>query len=137
MASFNHNLSVPAAVAQYFPRALKVVFKKSIFEDDFVEPGMMAWFTGFELDKKAECWKLFFNFAEFKDSNEKYLREVFFHAAKTYVGPVKQLYTAKESGDWPDAYSAYFGDAVWSEKDMLTHLDDYLKVVGYDETLGL
>lgn len=91
--------------------AVKVMFKKPIFEDDFVERGMTAWLVAVEWDQKTECFNLFFNFEEFEDINAKYFRRTYHpnrHTAKNCPDSGRKLFTAIEAGCYDSAYSVYF-----------------------------
>lgn len=90
------------------PSAIVVQFKKSIFEEDFVERGMTAWFTKYEWDLKYECWKLYFDFTDFEDINAKYFTECY-------------------SGNYSAKYSVYYSLPDASETNveaMLQSLED-------------
>lgn len=87
--------------------AVKVKFLKPIFEDDFPERGMKAWLTHVEYDTKNECYKLYFDFTDFENENDKYLTESYFPNRHT-VGIEKALFTAKEAGCYNNKYNVYF-----------------------------
>jgi len=87
--------------------AIKVQFLKPIFEDDFVERGMTAWLTKVEWQEQKCCYKLFFDFSEFEEINDKYFTESYFHNKRCIVQE-KHLYTAKEAGHYSPKYSVYF-----------------------------
>lgn len=94
-----------------FIDAIKVQFIQPIFEDDFPEVGMTAWLTAVEKDKKSGLYKLYFDFTEFEDINEKYFRQVYHSnrhtdAIKEETGRV--WFTARETRNYDPKYSVYF-----------------------------
>jgi len=84
--------------------AIKVVFIKPIFENDFPERGMKAWLTAIDKSESNSCWELFFDFTEFESENDKYLK------ANYYDDNSNPTLTAKEAGMYSNKYSVYFGD---------------------------
>lgn len=100
-------------------QALRVIFKKPIFEDDFVERGMQAWFVGWETNTRVECMNLYFDFTEFEAENEKYFKRTFYGSGANRAG---QLLTAKEAGAYDPKYSVYFGDSAWSHEQLESEL---------------
>jgi hypothetical protein len=92
-----------------------VRFRKPIFDDDFVEAGMRAWFTGFEVYPDGEI-KLFFYFgADDYNHNKRLFRKAYYKN-----GDKNTLVTAEEAGYYEEYYSVYA---------MATDLvDDYLYV---------
>lgn len=80
--------------------AIKVMFAKPIFEDDFVEKGMTAWLTDIEYDKSKNLYRLYFDFTEFEDINKKYFKKSFYQN--------ENLVTAWEAGLYYPKYSVYF-----------------------------
>lgn len=118
------------------PEAVKVMFLKPIFEDDFPERGMTAWFTGYEEKSRCECYSLFFDFEEFESINTKYFREQYhsnkFIEQKQSKGilPQKQYYTAFEAESYNPKYSVLFGDtSIGTEDDTLEDLLNYIKII--------
>jgi hypothetical protein len=101
--------------------AKKVVFLNPIFEDDFPDKGMKAWFT--DIVKEEYCFKLYFDFTEFENENEKYFK------ANYYDKNNKPCLTAKQAGMYNPKYSVYFGDENMDEKELDTELKKYLKEV--------
>ena len=92
--------------------AIQVAFLKPIFEDDFVEAGMQAWFIAADWHKEVECFKLYFNFEDFERVNDKYFRETFhpnIHTAKSCPNATKKFFTAMEAGWYNPRYSVYLG----------------------------
>ena len=69
--------NIPEQISVDFVSAIKVQFKKPIFEDDFVERGMTAWLVDVEWDTENECYKLWFDFEEFEEINKKYFKAVY------------------------------------------------------------
>lgn len=113
--------------------AIQVQFLKPIFEEDFPEKGMKAWLTGVEWDSKSDCYKLYFDFKDFEEHNDKYFREVYhmnLHTQK--LGLNKQKYTAKEAGYYTQKYSVYFscGDhESHNDKAFKEEIIKYLRIV--------
>lgn len=110
--------------------AVKVKFKESIFEEDFPEPGMIAWLTS--IAKTTEgCYKLTFNFSEFEERNDKYLTEVYYETRHTDNS--KELYTAKEAGYYNNRYTVYYGctETLTEEENMLL-LEKHLEWIEED-----
>lgn len=90
--------------------AVHVVFLKPIFEDDFVETGMEAWFLAAEWDRKTECFKLFFNFSDFERVNDKYFRETYHpnvHTKQNCPDSTRKFFTAQEAGWYNPRYSVH------------------------------
>lgn len=63
--------------------AQRVIFLKPIFEDDFPEKGMSAWLVDVEWNENVQCYKLYFDFAEFEAENEKYFKAVYYPNRRT------------------------------------------------------
>ncbi len=117
------------------PKAVRIMFLKPIFEDDFPERGMTAWFTGYEEQSRSDCYNLFFDFEEFEDINKKYFREQY-HSNKYIEQKItngilkpKQYYTAYEAEDYNPKYSVLFGDTLGTEDDMLEDLLNYIRII--------
>ncbi len=110
--------------------AIKVQFLKPIFEEDFPERGMKAWLTKIEKHDKYGCYKLYFDFSEFEEENDKYFTEKYFHNSKvsSFVKS-KALYTAKEAGYYSPKYDVFFGRIDESEEKFETEIKKYLKVI--------
>jgi hypothetical protein len=93
--------------------AQKVVFLQPIFEDDFVEKGMVAWLTDVQWHFGNACYELFFDFTEFEEYNKKYFKKVFHQyvsSCRGRPGPSsRELVTAHEAGCYQPKYSVYFG----------------------------
>lgn len=100
--------------------AIKVQFKKGIFEDDFPERGMKAWLTKIEADPLSDCYKLYFDFTEFEEENEKYFSADYYD----FVGRPNK--TAKEIGIYSPKYSVFFGDTEWSVEENNRRLSECL-----------
>lgn len=105
--------------------AKKVIFLKPIFEDDFPEKGMKAWLTDIVLMDRDECYKLYFDFTEFEEENEKYFK------ADYYDENGVACLTAKERGMYNPKYSVYFGDVHKSEDENDKELKEYLVGLKY------
>ena len=92
-----------------FVGAIEVQFLDQIFEDDFPERGMVAWLTLVEWEPKDDCYKLYFDFTDFENINDKYFRESYYENKNTrLLGIEKPLYTAKEAGMYSPKYSVFF-----------------------------
>jgi len=115
--------------------AVKVQFLKPIFEDDFPERGMKAWLTRIEKCEKTECFKLYFDFKDFEDENDKYFTEEYYpnihtkEKVKNGEIPEKQLYTAKEAGMYKPKYNSYFGSIDNSDYQNMEELKEYLRII--------
>ena len=110
--------------------AVKVQFKKPIFEDDFVEKGMTAWLTDITWEEGHECYKLFFDFTEFEEINDKYFKQAYYPNVHTRsVSTTRQLFTAKEAGLYEPKYSVYFSISIDVRNDELFEKEivEYLK----------
>lgn len=101
--------------------AKKVIFLKTIFEDDFPEKGMKAWLTDIVKDVNSECYKLYFDFTDFEEENEKYFK------ADYYDGNSKPCLTAKEVGLYNPKYSVYFGDISMGLGELEEELEKHLR----------
>jgi hypothetical protein len=102
--------------------AIKVRFLKSIFEDDFTEKGMIAWLTDIQWSSTCHCYVLFFDFTEFEEENDKYFKASYFPNSRTKEIAYKtgrELFTAKESGEYYPKYSVYFSVSTDSQDDEL------------------
>lgn len=110
--------------------AIKVVFKKQIWEEDFPERGMTAWLTGIEWNKRNECYELFFDFKDFEVENDKYFKEVYFPNVHTRELAEKPLYTAKEAGYYNPKYSVFWSASSQNrelcENDFSTAISEFL-----------
>ena len=84
--------------------AIRVIFLKPIFEDDFPDRGMKAYLTHIDRLYEEGCWKLYFDFTEFEKENEKYLK------ADYYDKNGCACLTAKEAGMYNNKYSVCFGE---------------------------
>jgi hypothetical protein len=102
--------------------AKKVVFLKSIFEDDFPERGHTAWLTQIEDQGENGTVLLHFDFEDFFDINKKYFTKSYYTS-----GYSRQLCTALEhpSGKmYSHKYSVYF-----LKENFETEILKYLKIV--------
>jgi len=94
------------------PDAIKIQFLKPIFEDDFMERGMLAWFIRYEWDNKSDCYALYFDFEDFENYNKKYFTESYFENIDTKKlvekgHPKKSLWTALEAGYYKPKMKTY------------------------------
>lgn len=118
--------------------AKKVVFLKPIFEDDFPERGMKAWLTKIEdlelIDGKDHLFKLYFDFSDFEEENEKYFTEMYYPNTETNKwGKRKSFFTAKEAGCYNSKYSVYFSELNYDEE--TGRLNDLEKFLGFADIL--
>lgn len=99
-------------------KPIKVKFIKPIFEDDFVEEGMIAYLTKVEWDTHYDdCYKLHFDFSEFEEENESLFSQNYWpniHAKAIEKETGRTLFTAKEVRCYDPKYSVYFscGDMI-------------------------
>lgn len=103
--------------------AIKVQFKNGIFEDDFPERGMKAWLTKIEFNVSHGCYKLYFDFTEFEEENEKYF------TADYYDTNGVACLTAKEKGLYNPKYSVYFGDTEYTNEENNALLCEHLQLI--------
>lgn len=100
--------------------AIKVQFLQQLCEEDFPEKGMLAWLTDVQWDLEYECYKLFFDFTEFEDQNDKYFKAVFHsnrHTEQLARETGRTAFTAKESGYYTAKYSVYFSAGNMTDRD--------------------
>lgn len=91
---------------------IKVKFKKSIFDDSFVEEGVIAYLTKVEIEDKysdpeSVVYELSFNQEPFMGRNEILLTECYYQNKHTGYNGDKNLYTAKEAGCFDKRWSDY------------------------------
>lgn len=91
---------------------IKVKFKKSIFDDSFVEEGVIAYLTKVEIEDKYSdpesiVYELSFNQEPFIEHNEILLTECYFPNIHTRNIEDKTFYTAKEAGCFDKRWSDY------------------------------
>lgn len=108
--------------------AIKVVFLRPIFEDDFPERGMTAWLTRVERDDHDD-YKLFFDFSQFEDINDKYFSCSYFPNAHTKPLNMKNrtLFTAKEANQYSPKYTVHF--YARNDEEFEKEIRDYLQVI--------
>lgn len=92
---------------------IKVKFKKSIFDDSFIEEGMIAYLTKVSTNEEHSegvVYELHFNQEPFMEHNEILLTECYFQNKYTGYGynGNKEFYTAKEAGCFDKRWSDYF-----------------------------
>lgn len=100
--------------------AIKVKFLDQIFEEDFPERGMVAWLTDIEWIDQDCCYKLFFDFTDFEQQNDKYLKENYYPNIYTKELERKSgrtLFTAKEAGLYSNKYSVLFNTSNFDDRD--------------------
>ena len=103
--------------------AVKIRFKKGIFEDDFPERGMKAWLTKIEPDHRCDCYKLYFDFTEFEEENDKYF------SSDYYDSNGRPNKTAKEVNLYNPKYSVYFGGITWSIEKLNEELSKCIEII--------
>lgn len=89
---------------------IKVKFKQAIFEDSFIEEGMIAYLTKVSLDEdygNEVVYELHFNQEPFIEHNETLLTECYYQNKYTGYSVNKELYTAKEAGCFDKRWSDY------------------------------
>lgn len=119
-------------------KAVKVRFIDVLFEDDFVEKGMIAWLTKVEVDEKIDdevVYKLHFDFTEFEAENDKFFTATYYSNNKTreleeQTG--RDLFTAKETGYYTP--KAYFYLGVRAGETFESEIAKYLEVIENDTT---
>lgn len=106
---------------------VKVKFKKPIFEDDYVETGMLGYLIGIE--KRDECFKLYFDNGEFFEHNVALMGEVYYpniHTNKLEDSDKRKFFTALEAGYYSDRYEVYYGESKYHDKS-IDELSEYLE----------
>lgn len=118
-----------------FIDAIRVQFKKPIFEDDFVEKGMTAWLVDVEWSTREQCYRLYFDFSDFEEQNAKYFKAVYHPNAHTHelgLQTGRKKFTAIEAGQYHPKYDAYFypGDSsIRDDEAFKREILAYLQVV--------
>lgn len=103
--------------------AIKIQFKKPIFEDDFPEKGMKAWLTDIVKNDKIECYELYFDFTDFEKENLKYFKSVYYDEFG------EPTLTAIEIGNYNPKYKVYFGDTKWDQYKLEVEINKHLLLV--------
>lgn len=113
-------------------KAIKVRFKKPILDEDFVERGMVAWFVDFECPKEDEAFRLYFNFKEFEDHNEKYMKKTY-NVHRIVEGEYKFKGTARDAG----MYDPYYWVDIWvdQQEGLLLHESNKRLLLSLEESL--
>lgn len=115
--------------------AIKVQFKKPIFEDDFVEKGMKAWLVDIEWAEREKCYKLYFDFTAFEVENDQYFKATFYpnrHTKAIEEATGRTLFTAKESGCYTPKYFVYLSVGDGEKRDDVAfarEITEYLREV--------
>lgn len=114
--------------------AIKVRFRKPIFEEDFPEKGMVAMLTDVEWHNGADCYKLYFDFTEFEQENLKYFKADYFpnsSTAKLQAETGRTSFTAIETGNYDPKYWAYFSlcTDVQDDAQFEKEIEQYLQVM--------
>lgn len=94
-----------------FIDAIKVKFKKPIFEDDFPEKGMKAWLVDVEWSTREQCYRLYFDFSDFEEDNAKYFKAVYhpnIYTKEIEAQTGRNKFTAIEAGCYNPKYDVYF-----------------------------
>lgn len=101
---------------------IPITFKKPIFEDDFVEKGMVAYFTDIEQYKEGVLEVHFYFDPRLLVWNKQFLKRAFHHKQeKGNLTKSLKAVTALESGDYEEHYSVYV--------DEMSNVSDYLSEV--------
>lgn len=112
---------------------IKVKFKQTIFEDEFVESGMIAYLTKVEIDKNAsdveeeKVYCLWFNQEPFANYNEILLTECYYPNIHTKGLLDKQYYTAKEAGMFKIRWTSYL--SVFEGQPFESVASEYLELI--------
>jgi hypothetical protein len=101
--------------------AIQVQFLKPLFEDDFPEKGMKAWLTDIVKEEHEKCYRIYFDFSDFEEHNEKYFKADYFDDKGV------ACLTAKDKGWYHPKYSVYFGDIAWDKKKLNYELEKHIK----------
>lgn len=111
--------------------AKKVIFLEAIHEDDFTERGMKAYLTKIEFDEVAgdeTVFKLYFDFTEFEEENDKYLINAYYPNIHTNkLNSDKSLFDAKEAGIYTNKYMAYHSERNFDGT--LRELEKYIREI--------
>jgi len=112
---------------------IKVKFKQTIFEDEFVESGMIAYLTKVEIDENAsdveeeKVYCLWFNQEPFASYNEILLTDCYYPNIHTVDLPKKQYYTAKEAGMFKMRWTSYL--SVFEGQSFESVASEYLELI--------
>jgi hypothetical protein len=102
-------------------RAVRVRITQPIFEDDFVERGMVAWIT--DVTWEDDCYRIWMDFAEFEDENRKYFKATYYPNIHTQeltgelMDTDRNRYTALEAGCYQPKYDVYLSIPGLPERD--------------------
>lgn len=112
---------------------IKVQFIKEIFEDDFVETGMIAMLMKVEWSTKYnDCYELFFDFSDFEEHNDKLFTKSYWpncHTKHIEQETGRTMFTAKEAQCYDPKYSVFFSCIHWMNRDdeaFAKEIQDYL-----------
>lgn len=114
-----------------FKLPLKVKFKKHIFDDSFIEEGMIAYLTKIEVEDVYEnetCYKLHFNQEEFISHNEELLIDCYHYIPLTAPKEYKSLYNAKDIGVFYVKWEEYLG-VVQPNETMNSVMHEYFEFI--------
>lgn len=111
---------------------IKVKFKQAIFEDSFIEEGMIAYLTKVEVEDKysdpeSTVYELSFNQEPFMEHNEILLTECYYQNKHTGYHEDKNLYTAKEAGYFNKRWSEYMD--IFKEQNFEDVAQKYFEVI--------
>lgn len=109
---------------------IKIKFKQTIFEDEFVESGMIAYLTKVEIDEsdsEETVYCLWFNQEPFAKYNQTLLTECYYPNIHTKGLPDKQYYTAKEAGMFKMRWTSYL--SVFEGKSFESVAEEYLELI--------
>lgn len=117
-----------------FVDAIRVQFKKPIFEDDFVEKGMKAWLVDVEWSTREQCYRLYFDFSDFEEHNAKYFKAVYrpnVHTQELGLKTGRNKFTAIEAGQYHPKYDVYFStrdSSIRNDTAFQREIVEYLQV---------
>lgn len=101
----NHKMKI---LDDYRLDKITVQFKKSIFEDYFVEKGMKADLV--MVDKGDHFYHLHFNFEPYFEHNKQFMIDAYYPNNNTRELPEKELYNALEAGMYSHKLEVCLGD---------------------------
>ena len=84
-----------------------ITFKKPIFEDSFIEPGMRAKITKVEYSERDEAYIIYFDLSDYFEHNKVLLTESYFPNKYTEKLLAKPMYTALEANAYTSTTSEY------------------------------
>jgi hypothetical protein len=112
---------------------VKVKFKKAIFEDSFIEEGMIAYLTGVDIEDKYTdpedtVYEVRFNQEHFMRHNELLLTDCYWPNKYTKkLNLEKELYTAKEASMFDVRWRDYVD--VFKNQTLEEVLSEFVEVI--------